>query len=633
MVTVEESLRVLRTKMPEFLRMHRLPLDKPFLCVNPEHEHDNNTPSMSYHPASGRVKCFGKCDKSFDVLDMVQFMYKINDFKKALFKAEELFNLPHATFYTSANGLQYKESDFMKNSGIVCDTYEGNPLKEYVQYYNYGLRNSNVAEDYLVSRGINRNLVQKFFIGCRTDYRNDNKEYTVLLFPRDRCHYSVRPLTPAGKDANGFRYKKHGKGPAMFAVDCAVEAFQSGRPLFVTEGEIDALSIMTAGGLAVALCGRDVAPLYRLVALAEKATGKKSVIVACCDNDEPGYNANLIMRENLTEKGFECIFLNVYGSCKDANEALQESPERFKKYISESQTEEGLKNLLLQDAYCNEMSSSDIVEAICKEKKTDVSENGSVVPTGFKMLDNMLGGGFYPGLYVVSTAVMSAGTAFMLQISDYIASLGRDVLYFSYGATKEELCARSISRTLCLKNTDSTKKNFSYLDILYKQMEKLDVDVVRQAKKCYLKMSDEHIYMAEGFFSVDTLCSMVERHKEVMHAFPVVVVDYLQAMPIGEQFHLEKDAFRNIVRKLSYLSVKHKIPVILLNYVDSEEKQEKSFLASYGVFSFLSISFPNAKQYDVISKDTEIAVYGNRIGRFGKFNLEYLYSCSYFSER
>ena len=632
MVTVEESLRVLKTKMPEFLRLHNLPLDKPFLCVNPEHKHDNNTPSMSYHPASGRVKCFGKCDKSFDVLDLVEFIYGIDKFKDALFKAEELLKLPHATFYASANGLQYKESEFMKTSGIVCDTYEGNSLKEYVQYYNYGLRNSAMAEEYLVSRGIDRSLVQKFFIGCRTDYRNDNKEYTVLLFPRDRCHYSVRPLTPAGKDANGFRYKKHGKGPAMFAVDSAVEAFQSGRPLFVTEGEIDALSIMTAGGLAVALCGRDVAPLYRLIALAEKVTGKKSVIIACCDNDEPGRNANIIMRENLIEKGFECVFLDVYGSCKDANEALQDSPERFKKYVTESQTEEGLKKLLLQDAYCKEMSSSEIIEAVCQEKKSDASDESCIVPTGFKMLDNMLGGGFYPGLYVVSTSVMSAGTAFMLQISDYIASLGKDVLYFSYGASKEELCARSISRTLCLKNTDSTKKNFSYLDILYRRMEKLDADMIRQAKKCYLKMSDGHIYMAEGYFSVDTLCSMVERHRDVMQSFPVVVVDYLQAMPVSDQFNSEKDAFRNVVRKLSHLSVKHKIPVILLNYMENESQREKSFLADYGVFSFVSIGFPNYKGYDVVPKDTEIAVYGNRIGRFGKFSLEYLYSCSYFSE-
>ena len=59
---------IIKSKLPDYLESLGLSTDKPFTCLNPEHE--DKTPSMSYDRKHSRVKCFG-CGATWDLYDLI----------------------------------------------------------------------------------------------------------------------------------------------------------------------------------------------------------------------------------------------------------------------------------------------------------------------------------------------------------------------------------------------------------------------------------------------------------------------------------------------------------------------------------------------------------------------------------
>ena len=111
---------------------------------------------------------------------------------------------------------------------------------------------------------------------------------------------SVRDTTGAFVD----RYLKFGSGDlaGLFNPDAILDACASCRPVFVTEGELDALSVITAGGLAVALRGKAYSRFLQALDLAVKKTGKYPVVVLACDNDTTGMEVNRSLYTDLKIK-------------------------------------------------------------------------------------------------------------------------------------------------------------------------------------------------------------------------------------------------------------------------------------------------------------------------------------------
>ena len=58
----------LKKLLPKYFGRLGLSTDKPFTCLNPEHE--DKTPSMSYDRKHNRVKCFG-CGATWDLYDLI----------------------------------------------------------------------------------------------------------------------------------------------------------------------------------------------------------------------------------------------------------------------------------------------------------------------------------------------------------------------------------------------------------------------------------------------------------------------------------------------------------------------------------------------------------------------------------
>ena len=99
-------------------------------------------------------------------------------------------------------------------------------------------------------------------------------------------------------------------------------------PVFVTEGAFDALSIIEAGGNAIAL--NSVAnDRLLLTALRERPTNHP--LLLCLDNDSAGWEACASLSEQLHDLGvcFQDVCVEVCGEAKDANAALQADSVKF----------------------------------------------------------------------------------------------------------------------------------------------------------------------------------------------------------------------------------------------------------------------------------------------------------------
>ena len=87
----ERFLNELRALLPEYMAQKRIVVGtrgkKLIHCINPEHR--DRTPSMSYHPQSRRLHCFG-CGANYDLFDVIA----MDSFPRQVKKACELFCIP-----------------------------------------------------------------------------------------------------------------------------------------------------------------------------------------------------------------------------------------------------------------------------------------------------------------------------------------------------------------------------------------------------------------------------------------------------------------------------------------------------------------------------------------------------------
>jgi replicative DNA helicase len=79
------------------------------------------------------------------------------------------------------------------------------------------------------------------------------------------------------------------------------------------------------------------------------------------------------------------------------------------------------------------VSKNNLVANYLKQFMKDIQDNKNrkLISTGFLKLNAKLGDGLIPGLHVIGAIPSLGKTTFALQIADYIAKNGTDVLFFS----------------------------------------------------------------------------------------------------------------------------------------------------------------------------------------------------------
>lgn len=463
------------------------------------------------------------------------------------------------------------------------------------------------GEAYLLGRGITRETQEKYGLGYDPRHYFGKLGTTapavILPYP-GRAYYAARAITEKAFDKP--RSSEAGPEPLFNG-----EALAGDEPVFVVESQICALSILQAGGAAVALGntggGRLVEQLSR--------QARHTPLILCLDNDpqtgdalEKGPRAQAELAAALQEKKIPFLEINIAGHEKDPNDALQKEPEAFAARVASArQVACVFRDTLREQEAEREQEAIAQAELSARAERMEYQGESSggrmeafraevarnrdhpPIPTGFPALDRLLDGGLYPGLYIVGAITSLGKTSFVLQLADQVAARGQDVLFFSLEMSQYELMAKSVSRLtfqrmreagddrFCAKTTRGILTGKRYEHYLPRELE-----VIREAQEAYEGIGS-HIWFTEGIGDVSTqmIRERVDRHIAMTGRVPVVIVDYLQIMmPVDLRATDKQNTDRNVL-EMKRLSRDRSIPIIGISSLNRENYLQPINLAAF----------------------------------------------------
>lgn len=517
----------------------------------------------------------GNCYVNADIIDIIGKQYGLTDYPAKLGKAAELYGL-------EISGAGSGQQDSQPKADRIQP--EGNQREE--DYRPFFLQaNKNIGKtDY--HRGISLETLNRFWIGYAENWRNPKAPNAPssprLIIPTSAHSYLARD-TRNNLSPEQEKYKKLKVGKVR--IFNSEELERAGGPVFVAEGELDALSIIDAGGAAIGLGSASNRRL--LLELLEKNKPGRPFVLAL-DNDWAGEAANRDLEAGLERLGIPFIKYNVAGSAyKDANEALMHDREGFTRRVKEAANE---AERAVQGAPETERAALEHESALyslpgfLEGIKSDRA--GAFIPTGFQNLDALLDGGLYPGLYIVGAISSLGKTTFCLQMADQIAAAGHDVLVFTLEMSSRELMGKSISR-LTYQCNDGDGKNAKtargiLTGALYARYNREELALIDRAVESY-KASAEHLYITEGVGNVgiNEISGRIARHISVTGRAPVVVIDYLQIIAPADPRATDKQNTDKAVLELKRMSRDYKIPIIGISSFNRENYTAPVNLTSF----------------------------------------------------
>ena len=151
--------------------------------------------------------------------------------------------------------------------------------------------------------------------------------------------------------------------------------------------------------------------------------------------------------------------------------------------------------------------------------------------TGLKGLDKILDGGLYAGLYIVGAISSLGKTTLCLQIGDYIAAHGQDVLVFSLEMSRRELMAKSLSRIMAQKDRSNAKTTRAILQG-QKHWNHAEQSLLADSIAEYAESTGQHLYISVGMGDItpDTIRAATIRHYMKTGNYPVIIIDYVQIL-------------------------------------------------------------------------------------------------------
>ena len=603
----------------------------------------SGTGAFTITPEGNSWKCFA-CDKGGDTLDLIGYVEGIDDYNSKLTRAGELFNLDidMATEYQNQS-----------KSGQVADTHNSIHTSVNVNYIEfYKKANSNIGNTtYAKDRGLSDSILSRFKIGFVEDWKHPNAPENVtgsprLIIPVTQTSYLARDTR---KDIPEYQ-KQYAKtkvgGSNIFNGRAFIE--HGDRPIFVVEGEIDALSIMEVGGLAVGLGSTS-----NTKKLAELVKGKELArpLILALDNDPRGRKAQEQLEGFLqAQKTPYTVAKLTEGTAKDPNEMLVRDRVAFEKLV-----EEAVKNARDDKEKYLETSTDNYIQQFLNGITESV--NTPSISTGFKLLDEALDGGFYEGLYIVGAISSLGKTTLVTQIADQIASKGHDVLIFSLEMARSEIMAKSISRHTVMEvlqsggdMSDAKTVRGITAGARYAKYSQAERELIKQSVTAYSGYA-KHIYITEGVgdLGVNQIRQTVEKHARYTGNTPLVIVDYLQILAPTNERATDKQNTDKAVMELKRISRDFKTPVIGISSFNRDNYEKSVSMQSFkesGAIEYssdiligLQLKGAGEKDFDPTEakkkdpREIELVILKNRNGKTGvKVPFEFYPMFNYFVE-
>lgn len=517
----------------------------------------NGTAAFKLYEEDGakKWKCFS-CTKGGDIFDLIGEYEGKREFSEQIQRARELFPNSANPLYTYRGDNNKTVAPHDKNS----TTREEQQPKKLVNYTPlYEEWNRALNENFSSYRGISLETLNKLNIGYCKEWRHpkapNSPATEVIILPINRESYTARALDP--DTPHGERYKQvAGEGRHFFNELALSRATQ---PIWITEGEIDALSVIEAGGEAIALSS--LSNIKSFIKHLENNRPTQPLIIAL-DNDEKGEAGKVELKAGLEGLNITFTALSLPLIGKDPNDILQSGRDTLERLIADNRD-------TARKEYVNSQSIKGFMSTYRYELSSD--DYGRAYSTGFSLLDEILNGGLREGLTVIGALSGTGKTTLLLQIANNIAEQGEDVIYFSLEMNKSELLTKTISR-FSYQIPKSRGESATYsktLISLYKGKGKWNTS--ERTLICEsldrLESYSEHLYIVDGIgqITLEVIQKTVEKHIEATGRKPLVFVDYLQIIVPEDNRSSDKTNTDIAVVGLKKLSSAYHIPVISLS--------------------------------------------------------------------
>ena len=508
---------------------------------------------------SGRHwKCF-KCGFSGDYLDILKKQYGAEN-------EREIFSRYNLTI--TIGGIEDKTQDHPLTSLTA--------VTEFIKEAHNILRETPEAVSYLKGRGISLETADRFMLGYCPEWKSpaalrrgkDPPPSRRLIFPTGKAAYTARAIDPNTPER--YRFMKEGEAGCF-----GKEALYESTPVFIVEGAIDALSIAEAGGSACALGSTGgVDKFLEMLDLKRPAVP----LILSLDTDKAGRDAQNKLKAGLETRKIPFYEINTSGAYKDPNEHLTADRAAFTDLVNSDPLE-------AERAAYLERSAARQLKAF-KEKIKD-AVNTPQIRTGYRQLDEKLGGGLFPGLYVIGAISALGKTTFVLQAADQMAQKGQDVLFFSLEMSSFELIAKSLSRLMFIhcggdvKNAKTTRVILN--GGLHDKFSREEKELMGKAESEYGEYAGR-LFIHEGLadIGVERIRLEIKRHISFTGSAPVVIIDYLQILQAPDKLIVDKRLAvdENIVN-LKRISRDLDIPVIGVSSFNRENYNTSVSLASF----------------------------------------------------
>ena len=563
---MNEILEEINRREPAFLS--RDGKGKGFVCPNCGSGSGPKGTGLHRDPGSPtHWKCFA-CGGYYDTLDLYGLAFGFKDFPQKLSGAAAYFGL------TAPTPVKAKKK--------LCQTAPQSPETDCTAFFKAAQARLNET-DYPQRRGLSASTCARFGLGYDPQWKNPKAPDSVpasprLIIPTGKTSYLARDVRSQNELTDqAAKYTKVKVGKTRLFNAEAIDT--AAKPVYIVEGEIDAMSIVEAGGEAVAL--GSASNVHLLMERIREHRPAQPLILAL-DNDERGQKASAELEEALKAESVTYFVYNPCGEAKDANEALQMAPESFIRRVGDGERLPEMERLsYLKTSAQGHLAA--FIDGIAQSVDTPC------LPTGFKTLDEALDGGLYEGLYIVGAISSLGKTTLVTQIGDQIAAGGHDVLIFSLEMARTELMAKSLSRhtlelALAAKmGTIYAKTARGITDgMRYARYGDREREIIRQAVVQYANYAGR-IFIEEGVGDIDVtrIRERIARHIDLTGNTPVVIVDYLQIVAPYNERATDKQNMDKTVLELKRISRDFKLPMVAVSSLNRMSYGQKISMEAF----------------------------------------------------
>lgn len=571
----EQAKEYCKTMFRDILEADGINTKKPFNCLNPDHP--DRHPSMSYDDKHYQAHCFS-CDTKYDVFDYMKIKYNCQTFPEQLQKACDLLNI-------NLDKPGAKERPISTPMPIKTEI-KSDP-KDYTDYF-LQVHKDIQKTDYPAKRGLTATTIDNYNLGY------DVKKQ-LLVIPTSDYSYNARSV-----NSHNF-YKSPGESRALNGDKLLTED----SPLFITEGEIDALSFCELGVVGIGLgSANNTARFFEAIQtdLAQNQKPKHTLVIAL-DNDETGQKAAAALLADLKKIKIPAInfweiepikkFIEAPTKLKDPNDFLVKAKDLFATAVKAA-TEAALEYDNIEakeklDHYNLEYNAANYLDSFVDSIANNLEPP---TPTGFTKLDKVFGDGLFTGVYYIGAIPSLGKTTFVLQIADTVAATSdKDVLIFSLEMSKAELIAKSISRltfTIAADNRQDPQRaakttrgiQYGYRYKNYNQNEQL---LIKKALSTYRQMA-KRIFIINAplkGLTAEDIDNAIKKHISVTGRKPIVFIDYLQMITPGTDRQTDKQAIDTTVKKLKNTSVANDIPIVVISSLNRANYNTEANFAAF----------------------------------------------------